>query len=99
MLKLKPGVRAHGLDVEGLLGIVVASSVYEALGYDCTVTSITDGRHGVDSHHHIGWAFDLRSRDIPPSVRPHLVANLKSALPGYDVVVESTHIHVEYDPK
>ncbi len=30
---------------------------------------------------------------------PEAVTRLRERLPGFDVVLEPTHIHIEYDPK
>jgi len=62
------------------------------------VTSIREGTHGYASFHPSGRAFDLR---FPVNVNiKQFVERLKKHLGAdFDVVLESTHIHVEYDPK
>lgn len=98
-LSIKPGVRIRGISNEMLLGIMVAQSVFENFKEDMTITSITDGDHKAGSLHHTGEAVDLRSRDIEGNVLVQIVAQLRQHLGGYfDVVVETDHIHVEYDP-
>jgi hypothetical protein len=69
------------------------------------ITSGTDGQHGEGSLHPEGYAVDLRNRDLTTLQNGKLVAALRKRLNGgatinrpYQVVVESTHIHVEYDP-
>jgi hypothetical protein len=64
----------------------------------CVITSITDGQHKPGSLHHTGRAIDLRLPVNTAMIGP-IVATLRSRLPGYDVVPESDHVHVEYDPK
>ena len=66
----------------------------------CVVTSGTDGQHGKYSKHYVGQALDFRTRDIKLELRPTLVKMVKEALgQDFDVVLESDHLHVEYDPK
>jgi len=62
------------------------------------VTSVRDGTHGYASFHPSGRAFDLR---LPVGVNfQRFTADLKKHLGcKFDVVLESNHIHVEYDPK
>lgn len=69
------------------------------------VTSGTDGTHSANSLHYVGLAVDLRSNDLVPAQRELLVAMLRRELNGnaaanrpYQVVVEPTHLHVEYQP-
>lgn len=97
-MKIKPGVKAAGLKAEALLGITVAESVYRQHGYELVVTSITDGKHMKGSLHYKGLAFDCRTNMMPASMKEKVTAALSEALgPEYDVVLEPTHIHVEFD--
>jgi hypothetical protein len=81
---------------------------YEDLGLDaeCVVTSANDGRHMDGSLHYVGRAVDLRTRDLHPDIAEQLVLALRKRLNGdatlnrpYQVVLESDHAHVEYQPK
>ena len=98
ILSIKPGVRVRGLSNEILLAVMIAQSIYSETENAMVITSLTDGRHGIGSLHHAGDAVDLR---LPmPVTRLQIVSQLKTALGSdYDVVLESDHIHVEYDPK
>lgn len=98
IVSIKQGVRVRGLSNEILLAIIIAQSVYSETEPSLTITSLTDGRHGIGSLHHSGDAVDLR---LPmPVTRDQIVSQLRNALgANYDVVLESDHIHVEYDPK
>jgi len=56
------------------------------------------------SYHYKGLAVDIRLPskyiDNVPSIDLNLANNIRNALGSeYDVVLESSHIHVEYDPK
>lgn len=98
IVSIKPGVRVRGLSNEILLAIVIAQSVYSETEASMTITSLSDGKHSVNSLHHTGDAVDLR---MPmPVTREQIVSQLKKALGAdYDVILEVDHIHIEYDPK
>lgn len=98
IVSIKPGVRVRGLSNEILLAIVIAQSVYSETEASMTITSLSDGKHSVNSLHHAGDAVDLR---MPmPVTREQIVSQLKKALGAdYDVILEIDHIHIEYDPK
>ena len=70
---------------------------------DCIVTSINDSKHSRKSKHHIGMAFDLRSRHMTDEDKGDILATMKRSLPGFDVLLEglgtpNEHFHIEYDP-
>lgn len=98
---LKEGVSLVGLRPEALLGIQVAAGCYGNLGCDTVViTAVTDGKHGRGSLHFVGQAFDLRTRGLMPGLVEELAKLLRDSLGAeFDVVLESTHIHVEFQPK
>ena len=66
------------------------------------ITSANDSRHGDDSLHYKNQAFDIRIYNIIGNVHREAkdwVVRLQEALGSdYDVLYETTHIHVEYDP-
>lgn len=98
-LRVKPGVRTRGLTPHALLGLVQVALVFMMHDRPCIVTSVTDGRHSRGSLHHTGEAFDVRRRHLGPVELNAIVPSLRRALgPEWDVVVEATHIHLEYDP-
>jgi len=104
MLSFKPGVElGELLSPQAVLGMLVAAQIYGAhlLATECVVTSVADGKHGTNSLHYKGRAFDLRTRDIPIAIRPTLFADLCARLRplGFDVIDEEDHFHCEYDPK
>jgi hypothetical protein len=98
IVSIKPGVRVRGLSNEILLAIMIAESIYRETEGTMVITSLTDGQHKAGSLHHTGEAVDLR---LPlPVTRLQVISRLKTALGAeYDVVLESDHIHIEYDPK
>ena len=97
-MRLKPGVRVLGLKPELLIAIMVADSVF--LPDELVLTSVTEGRHSSGSAHYTGMAFDARIRDVGESRAKQIARSIGKHLGGdYDVVLEETHLHVEFDPK
>ena len=99
-MRLKAGVRVAGIKPELLIGLRVAESVYKGVANaELVVTSISDGTHKPGSKHYVGLAADLRTSNVLPLVQD-IVFALKAQLDAdFDIVLESDHIHLEYDPK
>lgn len=75
-------------------------------GFEMTITSGTEGRHGERSKHYIGQAVDFRTRDLiwetpdwDYDMRSEFAEHMKKLGRDYDVVLETDHLHVEFDPK
>lgn len=102
-MKLKKRASLEGAKSEILTAIEVADMVYARYGKDLVVTSGTESttEHMVGSKHYTGQAFDARTLYFNTLAEKKKVAReLKYELGSdYDVVLESDHIHVEYDPK
>jgi hypothetical protein len=61
------------------------------------ITSTWDGTHSPGSLHPLARALDFRKPSTNVTAK---VQELRSTLgKDYDVVLEDTHVHVEYDPK
>ena len=105
-MRLKPGVRLHGLQPQmtvALLAIEAAAirvAAEDGTPYEATITSVNDGSHAPKSLHWLGRAVDVRTRDLPDHFPADAYARaIRDRLPtDFDVVVESDHIHVEWDP-
>jgi hypothetical protein len=89
-----------------IIATIAILDIYRAYSYDCTITSANDSRHSAKSKHYEGCALDFRTKDagmmpIPKHVMDDIVQDIKDALNDidFDVVLESDHLHVEYDPK
>lgn len=97
-MEIKPGVRLAGISPIIVLALVIVERIFSKLRLELVITSVTDGRHMEGSLHHCGLAVDIRR---PTYVHTHaLVTQLRKALGSeFDVVMEPTHIHIEYDPK
>lgn len=102
-LNLKAGVDVSNLQPEILVGILVAQSVYSTYGFDCIITSLKDGVHSKQSLHYrdgLCRAVDLRINHLPNELVANLAAEIRLRLTtDYDLVQESDHLHLEYDPK
>ncbi len=101
-MQIKAGVDIRGMQPQVVLAMVTADRIYEEAGRELVVTSVCDGKHGEGSLHYSGSAFDLRTTaaGIPAEAVQRIAAKLRAALGAqFDVVVESDHIHVEFDPK
>lgn len=99
-MRLKHGVRMRGIRTELVAAMLAADAACRDADIDCVVTSVTDGVHSRGSRHYAGAAFDLRIRELPPGGAGRLRADLADRLGGdFDVLLEDSHIHVEYDPK
>ena len=95
---IKHGVDLRGLSPQMAIAYTIACRCYGQ--YDCVITSASDGKHGPNSLHYKGQALDLRTRHINGQGLQLVVDKLKEALGSqFDVVLESDHIHVEFDPK
>jgi hypothetical protein len=111
MLLFKPGVDLNNLKPQAAAAMTVAAGVFDFYRSHCMVTSVGDSKHGIDSLHYKGLAFDCRLASRYNStlqgVDAAVVAKLKESLTAqYDVVLEGedtpgasgAHIHIEYDP-
>ncbi len=98
---LKLGCDLSGMD-EHITKIyrLLDDACAQKAGRECVLTCGRDGVHMVGSLHYVGRAVDLRTIDLAKAKELSLFKELKNRLgKDYDVVLESNHIHVEYDPK
>lgn len=101
MVSLKPGVTVRGASPEIAIAITIVASVFEMYKADCIITSLTDGVHGRASRHYSGAAVDFRTRHVSKVDLKDIVRVIEDALgpDDFDVLLEQTHLHVEFDPK
>ena len=99
-MQLKKGVSIQGIRPELLFGMMVASRVYLVHSQMLVITSVCDGKHSDTSLHYTGCAFDCRTRNLDPSEKANIVNDLDVSLKAdFDIVLEDTHIHIEYQPR
>lgn len=100
MTEIKKGVKINGVKPEMVLGIIIIQSVFDKHGKTLVITEVTGGKHGYGSLHYSGNAVDIRTRDFTLEETNIIANDLREALrENFDVVVENTHIHAEYQPK
>jgi cellulose biosynthesis protein BcsQ len=114
MIKFKWGVVIDGIKQETISAMAIVHEEYQDFTYnlfkgsrDLVVTSVLDGKHKTGSKHYEGHAFDIRTWNTDTNgvqwsmERKELFAKLlrKALGEDYDVIVEDTHIHVEFHKK
>lgn len=109
MPQLKQDVSLTGLTPQCVWAMVSAFAVWTMLfksPMQFVVTSVADSTHKGGSLHYQGNAFDLRVRDpmglwaASNDQIANFVSQLRASLnDGFDVVIESDHVHVEWQPK
>ena len=99
-MQLKQGVSIQGIRPELLIAIMIAARVFQVRNCILTLTSVTDGKHSATSLHYTGCAFDCRTRNLDAKQKKQITSDLKVSLTAdFDVVLEATHIHIEYQPR
>ena len=83
-----------------VMAAIIVDQVYLSNGSELILTTGDEGTHTRSSKHYIGHAFDGRTRHLEPDLVSVIVMQCKERLGrDYDVVLEPTHLHVEFDPK
>jgi hypothetical protein len=83
-----------------VLAAIIVDRVYLANGSELIITCGDEGKHGRQSRHFIGHAFDARTRHLEPDLVSVIVMQCKERLGrDFDVVLEPDHLHIEFDPK
>ena len=99
-MQLKEGVNVLGAKPEIILAIMVCESVYKNHGIEMVITSITDSKHSQFSRHYQGFAFDLRTRNIPSeATQKKILEEIKGSLTkDFNIIDEGDHFHIGYKP-
>lgn len=100
---LKNGVKVKGIKPELVMGILLTESLWKLTlrtNDPIVITSITDGKHSVNSLHYKGLGFDVRTKFLTSSQKSIFFDALKKNMDlEFDIVMEDSHIHIEFDPK
>jgi hypothetical protein len=94
-MKLKQGASLEGVNWRMFSAAVIVDSVYMLYGAEAVITSGTDSQHSMDSEHYRGNALDFRTSNLNGRTT-QVAARLRAVLPGYAVIVETDHIHIQY---
>lgn len=99
-MKVKDGVILAGLDIRMRPALMFADAIWKEYEQELVVTSGLDGVHSSSSLHYYGLALDFRTHYFSPEEALAVSVDLRECLGNdFDVVLHSTHIHVEFDPK
>ena len=80
--------------------IALICKLINGVNYEMTITSGNDGIHMKNSKHYKNEAIDIRTRNMNEQNKVLTQVWIKKWLGiNYDVILESNHIHIEYDPK
>ncbi len=74
----------------------LATIIWECNEGEMVVTSTYEGNHSESSLHYANLAIDIRKNIMKPLSFKQIKRELGR---DYDVILESDHIHIEYDPK
>ena len=98
MIILKDGVKAQSVKQEIVLALMVIAGICEEHDIDLVVTSIRDGVHSHNSKHKLGYAVDIRSREISDGYKVEFTQRIRDALTDeYYVKLEDDHIHIQFN--
>ena len=99
-MEIKSGAILIGLDINIRPALVEADRIWKATGQELVVTSGLDGTHSAGSLHYYGRAVDFRTRYFSLEEREMVLAAMRASLSDdFDIILHSSHMHVEYDPK
>lgn len=98
MIRFKGGVVVTKVTI--IVAAVYNAWVEVSAPGDMWVTSGNDSVHMPDSKHYHDEALDFRTRGLSKAKIAAWAEVARRRLGrNYDVVIESNHLHVEYDPK
>ena len=93
---LKAGVDISRLERNTRRSLYKVAFIFSEARELFIITSTYEGNHGEGSLHYNDQAYDVR---LPNDSRLRIFAKIKEDLgPDFDVVMEKTHYHIEYDP-
>jgi hypothetical protein len=96
-MQIKEGASLQGLQLVMREALIAGDAIWKGKNQELVVTSGTDGVHSAGSLHYYGLAVDFRTHYFTEPEKITVFNQLRNELPEFDVVLEKTHIHVEYD--
>ncbi len=105
-MKLKPGVRIHGIKPEMTIVMLAAERIWSKYpkkpdpdGPECTITSGIEGGHSRTSDHYKGYALDFRTRYFAEEYKKQVRDDMKEALgDDFYIILHKSHLHASYRP-
>lgn len=95
---IKLGVTIQYLSRPCRRALKTVDNIYKKYGEEAVITSANEGNHSPSSLHYCNNAFDIRLPETKDLTQ--LLEELKINLgKKFDVVDETNHIHIEFDPK
>jgi len=90
VLRVKPGVRFDRIDPAGFRILAALDTLARACDHDLTITCGTEA-HDANDPHSLGRAYDVRSKDLAPDEKDHLVRYVLTyvAEPGEELMLTS----------
>lgn len=96
--ELKDGVCISMTPVVSLM-VQVVDECLHGYGKHAVITSGSEGKHSPNSYHQYNRAVDFRIWNWPSGKEQEIIGCIREGLgKDFDVVIESDHLHVEYDP-
>ena len=98
-MRIKSGVRFITPEMAMCHATLCVYQICREFGVTCVVTGGVE-EHQHPSKHVYGGGLDYRTRDLDGEDREPFAGCVAEVLgDGFDVVLESDHLHVEYDPE
>jgi hypothetical protein len=95
---LKNGVSLSKLQGCMCVAVICANDFCNQINVPFFITSGNDGVHMDHSLHYDGLAIDIRTNTMTDYQKNLCISYLRERLDGcFDIILESDHIHIEYD--
>lgn len=101
-IEFKDGVPYKNLSPFVYEAIFEVAKIFTKYNKTLVITSTTDGQHIETSFHYEGRAFDIRTHRIPKTLIRKYADEIRETLikkvsKCFQVIIEETHIHIEFD--
>jgi hypothetical protein len=93
-MQIKSGATIINLNPSMRPALIGCQKVFDKHNTNFVITCGLDSTHSAGSLHYYGFAIDVRTRDLGDKLQD-CYQDLLNELTGFDVVLESNHIHIE----
>jgi len=96
---IKQGAKIQGLQPEMVLACILIKPILAKYKQDFVITEGTGGEHSQKSRHYIGYAVDVRTRDIANDAEKIRMSNEVRSVLGdeYYIKLHETHLHIQFN--